>query len=145
MKILNNGRTLVASRCVGACERLNEISVEYAKERQQFGQPIGDFQSIQFMLADMTTRTEAARWLTYKAAIDIDNGRATPTGNSMAKLYASESLAYVADCALQIQGGAGYMSDNPVNRFYRDARITRIYEGTSEIQRMIIGRALTRH
>ncbi len=144
MKILNNGRTLVASRCVGACERLLEISAEHARERRQFDKPIGAFQGIQFMLADMATRTEAARWLTYKAANDIDNGKTTPTSNSMAKLYASETLAFVADSALQIQGGAGYMSDNPVNRFFRDARITRIYEGTSEIQRMIIGRALTR-
>jgi len=129
---------------VGACDRLLEISVEWAKNRSQFGRPIGQFQAIQFMLADMATRTEAARWLTYKAAIETDRGTATPQTISMAKLYASEALAFVADNALQIQGGAGYISGNPVGRFYRDARITRIYEGTSEIQRLIIGRALIR-
>lgn len=144
MQILNNARPLVAARCVGACERLLEISIGWARDRKQFGKPIGDFQAIRFMLADMATRTEAARWLTYKAAIDCDNGDATPETNSMAKLFASECLAMVADNALQIQGGAGYISGNPVGRFYRDARITRIYEGTSEIQRLIIGRALIR-
>lgn len=144
MRILNNARPLVASRCVGACERLLEISTEWVADRRQFGRPIGDFQAVRFMLADMATRTEAARWLTYKAAIDADNGDAAPETVSMAKLYASETLAFVADNALQLQGGAGYISGNPVGRFYRDARITRIYEGTSEIQRLIIGRALTR-
>jgi acyl-CoA dehydrogenase len=144
MKILNNARPLVAARCVGACERLLEISTAWAKNREQFGRAIGQFQAIQFMLAEMATRTEAARWLTYKAAIDTDNDSATPETISMAKLFASEALAYVADSAVQIQGGAGYIRGNAVERFYRDARITRIYEGTSEIQRMIIGRALVR-
>jgi acyl-CoA dehydrogenase len=144
MKILNNARPLVAARCVGACERLLEISIDWAKNRKQFGKPIGQFQAIQFMLADMAVRTEAAKWLTYKAAIDTDNGTATPETISMAKLNASEALAFVADNALQIQGGAGYINGNPVGRFYRDARITRIYEGTSEIQRLIIGRAMVR-
>jgi acyl-CoA dehydrogenase len=92
----------------------------------------------------MATRTEAARWLTYHAATLADQGRATMERISMAKLFASEALAFVADAALQIQGGSGYMADNPVNRFYRDARVTRIYEGTSEIQRLIIGRGLMR-
>ncbi len=145
MKILNNARPLVAARCVGACERLLEISIDWARNRKQFGKAIGEFQAIQFMIADMAMRTEAARWLTYKAAIDSDNGGAAPQTVSMAKLYASECLAFVADNAVQIQGGAGYISGNPVGRFFRDARITRIYEGTSEIQRLIIGRALTRH
>lgn len=144
MKILNDGRPAVAARCVGACERLLEISTDWVTTRQQFGRTISNFQAIQFMLADMATRTEAARWLTYKAAIDADNGTATPETISMAKLYASEALAYVSDCAMQLQGGAGYINGNPVGRFYRDARITRIYEGTSEIQRLIIGRALVR-
>ena len=144
-KTLMEGRPLVAARCVGACDRLIEISREYAKTRKQFNQPIGDFQGIQFMLADMATRTEASRWLTYHAATLADQGRATAEAVSMAKLFASESLAFVADAALQIQGGTGYIAENPVARFYRDARITRIYEGTSEIQRLIIGRSLTRH
>ena len=144
MRILNSGRPAVAARCVGACERLIEISTAWAKERRQFGQAIGDFQAIQFMLAEMATRTEAARWLTYKAAVEIEQGRMSPRSVSMAKLNASEALAFVADSALQIQGGAGYINGNPVGRFFRDARITRIYEGTSEIQRMIIGKSLLR-
>lgn len=143
-KTLSGARPLVAARCVGACERLIEISADYARTRKQFGQAIGEFQAIQFMLADMATRTEAARWLTYHAATLADQGRATMQSISMAKLFASEALAFVADAALQIQGGSGYITDNPVNRFYRDARVTRIYEGTSEIQRLIIGRALLR-
>jgi acyl-CoA dehydrogenase len=142
MKTLTAARPLVAGRCVGACERLLEISTDYARTRKQFGRAIGEFQAMQFMLADMATRTEAARWLTYHAAALADQGRTDPEKISMAKLFASEALAFVADAAVQIQGGAGYIVDNPVNRFYRDARVTRIYEGTSEIQRLIIGRAL---
>ncbi|MGZ8197321.1 MAG: acyl-CoA dehydrogenase family protein [Burkholderiales bacterium] len=143
-KTLNEARPLVAGRCVGACERLIELSIDHAKTRKQFGQAIGEFQAIQFMLADMATRTEAARWLTYRAARLADEGRTTPEAVSMAKLFASEALAFVADTAVQIQGGSGYVAGNPVGRFYRDARVTRIYEGTSEIQRLIIGRALLR-
>jgi acyl-CoA dehydrogenase len=142
VKTLNEGRPLVAARCIGACERLIEISVDYAKTRKQFGRAIGEFQAIQMMLADMATRTEAARWLTYRAATLADQGRVTREAVSMAKLFASEALAYVADAAVQIQGGTGYIAGNPVERFYRDARVTRIYEGTSEIQRLIIGKAL---
>ncbi len=144
VKTLMEGRPLVAARCVGACDRLIEISSDYARTRKQFGHAIGDFQAIQFMLADMATRTEAARWLTYYAATLADRGRATPKIVSMAKLFASEALAFVADAAIQVQGGTGYIAENPVGRFYRDARVTRIYEGTSEIQRLIIGRSLTR-
>jgi acyl-CoA dehydrogenase len=144
-KTLMEGRPVVAARCVGACERLLEISTDYAKTRKQFGQAIGEFQGIHFMLADMATRTEASRLLTYRAAVLADEGRVTSQDTSMAKLFASETLAFVADSALQIQGGSGYITDNPVGRFYRDARITRIYEGTSEIQRGIIGRSMLRN
>ena len=144
MKTLMSARPLVAGRCVGACERLIEISVDYASTRKQFGQAIGEFQAVQFMLADMATRTEAARWLTYHAATLADQGRVTAKEISMAKLFASEALAFVADTGIQIQGGTGYVADNPVNRFYRDARVTRIYEGTSEIQRLIIGRGMVK-
>ncbi|HSQ03526.1 MAG TPA: acyl-CoA dehydrogenase family protein [Burkholderiales bacterium] len=143
-KTLMGGRPLVAARCVGACERLIEISTEHAKTRKQFGKAIGNFQAIQFMLADMATRTEAARWMTYHAATMADEGRATPQLVSMAKLFASETLAFVADAAVQIQGGGGYINGNVAGRFFRDARVTRIYEGTSEIQRMIIGRSMLR-
>ncbi len=144
-KTLMAGRPLVAARCLGACDRLIEISTSYAKTRKQFGRAIGEFQAIQFMLADMGTRTEAARWLTYYSASLADDGRALPEIVSMAKLFASETLAFVADSAIQIQGGTGYVDDNPVGRFYRDARVTRIYEGTSEMQRLIIGRAMARN
>ena len=144
-KTLMEGRPVVAARCVGACERLLEISTDYAKTRKQFGQAIGEFQGIHFMLADMATRTEASRLLTYRAAVLADEGRVTSQDTSMAKLFTSETLAFVADSALQIQGGSGYITDNPVGRFYRDARITRIYEGTSEIQRGIIGRSMLRN
>lgn len=144
VKTLNEGRPLVAARCVGACERLIEISADYAKTRKQFGQAIGEFQAIQFMLANMAMRTEAARWLTYHAATLADQGRITREVVSMAKLFASEALAFAADAAIQIQGGTGYIAGNPVERFYRDARVTRIYEGTSEIQRLIIGKAVLR-
>jgi len=144
MKTLLEVRPLVSARCVGACERLIELSADHAKTRKQFGQAIGEFQAIQFMLADMATRTEAARWLTYRAATLADKGRVTPEVVSMAKLYSTEALAFVADAALQIQGGEGYVEGNVVGRYYRDARVTRIYEGTSEIQRLIIGRAMLR-
>jgi acyl-CoA dehydrogenase len=143
-RTLNAARSLVAARCVGACERLIEISTDYAKSRKQFGRALGEFQAIQFMLADMATRTEAARWLTYHAATLADRGRDTPEIVSMAKLFASETLAFAADTAVQIQGGTGYITGNPVERFYRDARVTRIYEGTSEIQRLIISKAMLR-
>ncbi len=143
-RTLMEGRPLVAARSLGACDRLIEISIDYARTRKQFGKAIGEFQGIQFLLADMATRTEAARWLTYHAATLADEGRASPQAVSMAKLFASETLAFVADAALQIQGGTGYIADNPVSRFYRDARVTRIYEGTSEIQKLIIGRAMMR-
>jgi acyl-CoA dehydrogenase len=129
---------------VGACERLIELSADHANTRKQFGRAIGEFQAIQFMLADMATRTEAARWLTYRAATLADKGGVTPEVVSMAKLYSTEALAFVADAALQIQGGEGYVEGNVVGRYYRDARVTRIYEGTSEIQRLIIGRAMLR-
>ena len=107
VKTLNEGRPLVAARCIGACERLIEISIEFARNRRQFGRPIGEFQAIQSMLADMATRTEAARWLTYRAATLADEQRLTREDVSMAKLFASETLAFVADAALQIQGAPG--------------------------------------
>jgi acyl-CoA dehydrogenase len=143
-KTLVAARPLIAGRCVGACERLIEISTKHAKLRKQFGKAIAEFQAIQFMLAEMATRTEAARWLTYHAATLADRGQEILETVSMAKLFASETLAFVADTAMQIQGGSGYITGNSVGRFYRDARVTRIYEGTSEIQRLIIGRAVLR-
>ncbi|MDR0136791.1 acyl-CoA dehydrogenase family protein [Metabacillus idriensis] len=140
LKILSEGRVGLAARAVGSCDKLIALSASYAKERIQFGKPIADNQAIQWMLADMATETEAARTLTYMAAAMIDEGKKVIKEASMAKLFASDVFNRVADKAVQIHGGMGYVSDYPVERFYRDARITKIYEGTNEIQRLIIAR-----
>lgn len=140
LKILGEGRVGLAARSVGSCDKLIELAASYAKERVQFGKPIAENQAIQWMLADMATETEAARTLTLKAAQMIDEGKKVIKEASMAKLYASEVFNRVADKALQIHGGIGYIAEYPVERFYRDARITKIYEGTNEIQRLIIAR-----
>jgi acyl-CoA dehydrogenase len=142
LKILSEGRIGLAARAVGSCDKLIELSASYAKERIQFGRPIADNQAIQWMLADMATETEAARTLTLKAAYMVDEGKRVIKEASMAKLFASEVFNRVADKAVQIHGGMGYVSDYPVERFYRDARITKIYEGTNEIQRLIIARRI---
>lgn len=140
LKILGEGRVGLAARAVGSSEKLIELSASYAQERKQFGKPIADNQAIQWMLADMATETEAARMLMMKAAQMIDDGKKAIKEASMAKLYASEVFNRVADQAVQIHGGMGYVSDYPIERFYRDARITKIYEGTSEVQRILIAR-----
>jgi acyl-CoA dehydrogenase len=140
LKILSEGRVGLAARAVGSCGKLIELSAKYAKERIQFGKPIADNQAIQWMLADMATETEAARALTMMAAQKIDEGKKVIKEASMAKLFASDVFNRVADKAVQIHGGMGYMAEYPVERFYRDARITKIYEGTNEIQRLIIAR-----
>ncbi|TPF18491.1 acyl-CoA dehydrogenase family protein [Priestia megaterium] len=140
LKILGEGRVGLAARAVGSCDKLIELSASYAKERIQFGKPISDNQAIQWMLADMATETEAARTLTMMAAQKIDEGKKVVKEASMAKLFASDVFNRVADKAVQIHGGMGYVSDYPVERFYRDARITKIYEGTNEVQRLIIAR-----
>ncbi len=140
LKILAEGRVGLAARSVGSSGKLIELSAKYAKERIQFGKPIADNQAIQWMLADMATETEAARALTMMAAQKIDEGEKVIKEASMAKLFASDVFNRVADKAVQIHGGMGYMAEYPVERFYRDARITKIYEGTNEIQRLIIAR-----
>lgn len=140
LKILGEGRVSLAARAVGSCEKLIEMSAAYAKERVQFGKPISSNQAIQWMLADMATETEAARTLMLKAAHMIDEGKKAIKEASMAKLFASDVFNRVADKAVQIHGGMGYVSEYPIERFYRDARITKIYEGTNEIQRLIISR-----
>ncbi len=140
LKILGEGRVGLAARAVGSSGELIELSAKYAKERIQFGKPIADNQAIQWMLADMATETEAARALTMMAAQKIDEGKKVIKEASMAKLFASDVFNRVADKAVQIHGGMGYMAEYPVERFYRDARITKIYEGTNEIQRLIIAR-----
>jgi alkylation response protein AidB-like acyl-CoA dehydrogenase len=144
LSILDAGRIGIAAQAVGIAEAAFEAARDYAKEREQFGQPIAEFQAIQWMLADMKTRIEAARLLTYQAALAKDRtqkqgGRYTLEA-SMAKLYASETAMWVTTKAVQIFGGNGYSKEYPVERYFRDAKITEIYEGTSEIQRYVIAR-----
>lgn len=140
LTILGEGRVTLAARAIGSCDKLIELAASYAKERVQFGRPISYNQGIQWMLADMATQTEAARSLTMTAAKMIDEGKKAIKEASMAKLFASDVLNEVADNALQIHGGIGYIREYAVERFYRDARITKIYEGTNEIQKLIIAR-----
>ncbi|WP_435194020.1 acyl-CoA dehydrogenase family protein [Natronomonas sp. EA1] len=136
-------RTGVAAQAVGMAKGACERALQYAKDREQFGRPIGDFQAIQHKLADMHTRTEAARLLTYKSAWSVENtDEQLTTLASMAKEYASRVAVDVTNEAVQIHGGAGYVNDFDVERLYRDAKITQIYEGTTEIQKNIIAREL---
>ncbi len=142
LKILANGRAGLAARVVGSCHKLIEMSVDYAKTREQFGKPIGENQAVQFMLADMAMETEAARTLMLQTAWQVDQKQKVIKEAAMTKLFATEVYCRVADKAVQIHGGMGYMKEYPIERYYRDARIARIYEGTSEIQRMVIARQL---
>jgi butyryl-CoA dehydrogenase len=143
MTSLDSGRYSVAAGCVGICQGCVEESVNYAKERQQFGRPIASFQLVQAMIADMKVDTDAARMLVYRAAYLKDNGKPSTTETSIAKLYATEAAVKSANTAIQVHGGAGYVDDHPVERYFRDVRVTTLYEGTSQIQKLIIGRALT--
>jgi len=144
MIVLDAGRIGVGAQAVGIAQAAFEAAVEYAKTREQFGAPIASLQAIQWMIADMATRIEAARLLVYNAALKKDSGERFTKEASMAKLFASETADFVVDCALQIHGGYGYMKEYPVERYYRDARITRLYEGTSEIQRLVIANQVLR-
>ncbi len=137
-------RLTVAAMCVGRARRAFDLALAYAAQRSQFGQPIGKFQGVSFKLADMVTEIDAADWLTLAAASRLDSGLPVNREIASAKLYASEMLARVTDEAVQIHGGMGLMSDLPLARFWRDARVERIWDGTSEIQRHIIGRELLR-
>ncbi len=144
MTVLDAGRIGIAAQALGICEAAYEASLNYARERQAFGGPIGQLQMIQQKIADMKTRIEASRLLIYNAVLAkkrtlAQGGRFTLEA-SMAKLFASETAQFVTDEAIQIHGGMGYSKEMPVERYYRDARITRIYEGTSEVQRMVIAR-----
>jgi alkylation response protein AidB-like acyl-CoA dehydrogenase len=144
MTVLDAGRIGIASQALGIAEAAYEASVAYAKEREAFGSKIGEFQGIQYKIADMKTRIEAARLLIYSAALAKQNGKHTGARYtleaSMAKLFASETAMFCAHQAVQIHGGIGYSKELPVERYFRDAKITEIYEGTSEIQRMVIAR-----
>ncbi|NML35021.1 acyl-CoA dehydrogenase family protein [Paraburkholderia antibiotica] len=144
MKVLDKGRIHIAAICVGVAQRMLDDALRYAMERKQFGQPIAEFQLIQAMLADSQTELYAARCMVLDAARKRDNGENVSTEASCAKLFASEMCGRVADRAVQIHGGAGYMSEYGIERFYRDVRIFRIYEGTSQIQQILIARNMMR-
>ena len=143
MTSLESGRYSVAAGCVGICQGCLDYSVNYAKERQQFGRPIASFQLVQAMLADMKVQTDAARMLVYRAGYLKDTGQPNSTETSVAKLYATEAANTCANTAIQVLGGSGYVDDHPIERYFRDVRVTTLYEGTSQIQKLIIGRALT--
>ena len=143
MSALDSGRYSVAAGCVGICRGCVEHSVDYAKEREQFGRPIASFQLVQAMIADMKVKADAARMLVWRAGFLKDAQRANTTETSIAKLFATEAAVECANTAIQVHGGAGYVDDHPVERYFRDVRVTTLYEGTSEIQKLIIGRALT--
>ena len=144
MKVLDKGRIHLAAVCVGAAERILEEALRYAMQRRQFGQPIADFQLVQAMLAESKTEIYAAHCMVMDAARRRDAGESVSTEASCAKLFASEMCGRVADRAVQIHGGAGYMSEYAVERFYRDVRLFRIYEGTSQIQQLVIARNMLR-
>jgi butyryl-CoA dehydrogenase len=143
MSNLDSGRYSVAAGCVGICQGCVEESVKYSKEREQFGRPIASFQLVQAMIADMVLKTDASRMLVWRAGFLKDQGRPNTLETSIAKLHATEASLECANMAIQVHGGAGYVDDHPVERYFRDARVTTLYEGTSQIQKMIIGRAMT--
>jgi acyl-CoA dehydrogenase len=144
MKVLDRGRLHIAAVCVGVAERLLRDSVRYANERHQFGEPIGNFQLVQAMLADSRTEAYAARAMVLDAARRKDAGETVATEASCCKYFASEMVGRIADRAVQIHGGAGYVADFAIERFYRDVRLFRLYEGTSQIQQLVIARNLLR-
>ncbi len=142
METLNGGRIGVAAQALGIAEGAFERALAYAKERKQFGHPIADLQAIQFKLADMHARIETSRWVTYRAAWLKDQKKSYAAEAALCKLHASETAAYVTREAVQIHGGYGYIADYEVERMFRDAKITEIYEGTNEVQRLVIAKAL---
>ena len=142
LETLNGGRVGIAAQALGIAEAAFEEATHYAKERKAFGTEIANFQGIQFKLAEMKTQIESARWLVYNAAWRKDQGLDYITESALAKLHAAEIASTVADQAVQIHGGYGYVTDYKVERLYRDARITRIYEGTSEIQKLVVARQI---
>ncbi len=142
MATLDGGRIGIASQALGIARAAHEEAIAYAKERKAFGQPIAQFQAVQFMLADMATEIDASRLLVWRAATMKDKGVRHSAESAMAKLYASEMCERVTSKALQIHGGLGYMRECDAERHWRDSRITEIYEGTSEIQRLVISSAL---
>jgi len=144
LETIDGSRLGIAAQAIGIAQGAFDKALAYAKERQQFGKPIAEYQAIQWMLADMATQIDAARLLTYRAACLKDNGFSYIKEAAMAKVYAAEAAMFVTTKAIQIHGGYGYVKDYPLERYFRDARITEIYEGTSEMQRMTIARQLLR-
>ena len=140
MQILDASRPIIGAQAVGIAQGAFDLAMKHVNQRKQFGQTIAGFQGVQWMLADMATQLEAARLLTYQAASLHDDGLPFAKQASMAKLFASETATRVADMALQLHGGIGYFKESPVERYYRDAKVTEIYEGTSQIQRLVISR-----
>jgi butyryl-CoA dehydrogenase len=143
MSALDNGRYSVAAGCVGICEGCVDASVAFAKERKQFGVPIASFQLIQELIADMVVKRDAARMLVWRAGALKDRGVRNTVETSIAKYYATEAAVECASAAIQVHGGSGYVDDYPVERYLRDARVTTLYEGTSQIHKLIIGRDAT--
>jgi butyryl-CoA dehydrogenase len=143
MSALDNGRYSVAAGCVGICDGCVDASVAYATERKQFGVPIASFQLVQELIADMIVKRDAARMLVWRAGDLKDRGQPNTVETSMAKLYATEAAVECANAAIQVHGGSGYVDDYPVERYLRDARVTTLYEGTSQIHKLIIGRDAT--
>jgi alkylation response protein AidB-like acyl-CoA dehydrogenase len=143
LSALDNGRISLAAGCVGIAQGCLEACLAYARERRQFGRSIASFQLVQELLSDMAVETEAARLLTWRAAVAADTGRRHTLESSIAKYYASEAAVRAANAAVQIHGGYGYVDEYPVGKYLRDARVTTLYEGTSQIQKLIIGRHLT--
>jgi len=142
MQVLDGGRISIAALSVGIAQGAYEAAVKYAKERQQFGKPIAEFEGIQFKLADMATQIEAARLLTLQAAALKDAGKKTTQQSAMAKLFASEVAVRVAEESVQVHGGYGYTKDYPAEKYWRDSKLCTIGEGTSEIQRLVIAKNL---
>ncbi len=143
MSALESGRYSVASGCVGIMDGCIDASVTYAQERRQFGVPLARFQLVQEMIADMILKRDASRMLVLRAGMLKDEGKPNATETSVAKVFATESAVECANLAIQVHGGSGYVDDYPVERYLRDARVTTLYEGTSQIQKLIIGRAAT--
>jgi butyryl-CoA dehydrogenase len=143
LSALDNGRISLAAGCVGIGQGCLEACLSYTKEREQFGRAIASFQLVQELLAEIAVETEAARLLTWKAAMAADAGARHTLESSIAKYYASEAAVRAANAAVQVHGGYGYIDEYPVGKYLRDARVTTLYEGTSQIQKLIIGRALT--
>ena len=142
MKTLSVGRLGIACQALGLAEGAMEEAIKYAKSRHQFGKSIAKFQNTQFILAEMETKLAAMRHLVYDAAYKMDLGQAADKEASMAKLFATEEAKWIIDKALQIHGGYGYIKEYPVERMYRDIRVTSLYEGTSEVQKMVIASSL---